>query len=101
MRTAYKLFKKRKDGSLGSLFINKKVKLPKDVWLEAEAHQTKGFKFRPFWHAMVTDKAPHLSMEGRVWCLVRVDDYTEMERPESQGGTWLLAKKLMILGELT
>ena len=97
---AYKLFRKRKDGSLGSLFINKAEKLKFGVWLKAAAYPTKGFKVRPGWHCTAEPKASHLSPVGRVWCLVEILDYTELKRPQSQGGLWYIANKLKIIKEL-
>lgn len=47
---AYKLFRELKSGEITSLFINKKVKLPFNEWLEAESYPTKGFAVRPGWH---------------------------------------------------
>ena len=48
--TAYKLFRVRKDGTLGPLFINRRQVVPIGEWLTAEEHRTKGFAFRPGWH---------------------------------------------------
>jgi hypothetical protein len=95
--TAWKLFKRRKNGSLGSLFINRKAVLPIGEWLVAESHPTKGFKLRPFWHCMSQPEAPHLSKKGRVWREVMVEDYSEFERPKSQGGKWLISRWIKIL----
>ena len=39
---AYKLFRKRKDGSYGPLFINRKQKVYPGVTYQAEEHRTKG-----------------------------------------------------------
>ena len=100
MMIAYKLFSVRKDGSIGSLFINRKIKLPKNEWLEAETHPTNGYKLRPFWHCCLKPIAPHLTLNGRKWYRVEIKDYIEMVRPTLQGGTWLLAKKIKILGEV-
>lgn len=97
---AYKLIRKLKDGSLSPLFINKKLRIPIGVWLEAEAHQTKGFAFRPGWHCTLKPVAPHLSTKGRIWVEVEIEDYETYNRPESQGGTWVLAKKMKIIKEL-
>lgn len=94
---AYKLFRLRKSGTLGSLFINRRQVIPMNVWLVAEPHLTKGYSFRPGWHCTVAPNAPHLSMKDRVWCVVEVKGITRFERPESQGGTWILAKKLRVL----
>jgi len=44
---AYKLFRQRKDGTLGSLFINKRNIIPVNKWLNAESFPTKGYAVRP------------------------------------------------------
>ena len=98
--TAYKLFRLRKDGSLGSLFINARRKLPIGKWMWAEDYPTKGFQRRPGWHAMPQKKAPHLSKKGRVWCEVEIAYVTENRRPEAQGGLWYLAKRMKIVKKL-
>lgn len=95
---AYKLVRKRKNGTLGPLFINRKQVLPIGVWLESEDHPTNGYARRPGWHVTKNKRAPHLSMNGRVWVLVEVKNYEKLIRPESQGGTWLLAKWMKIIG---
>lgn len=91
---AYKLVKLRKDGSIGPLFMNARLRIPFDEWLEAGDHHKKGFAHRPGWHCCFKMEAPHLSEKGRVWCEVEVDDYSILERPESQGGKWILANKI-------
>ena len=93
----YKLFSQKKDGSIGPLFINRKQRLSANVWYDAEEHKTKGFAFRPGWHVCSTQSAPHLSEKNRVWRLVEIEDFTEIKRPESQGGIWMLAKRMRIL----
>jgi hypothetical protein len=93
----YKLFRVRKDGTIGSLFINRKDKLPLNKWLKAKNHPTKGFAERPFWHCTSKPKAPHLSMKGRKWYRVEIKSYTELKRPKNQGGIWYLAKQIRIL----
>ena len=95
---AYKLFRKLKNGTITSLFINKKVPLQFNTWLEAECHPTKGFKVRPYWHCTSEPIAPHLSEKNRVWLKVEMEDYQEFKRPQSQGGLWYLAGKIKILG---
>jgi hypothetical protein len=97
---AYKLFRKLKDGSLAPLFINKKSRIPLNQWLEAEPHLTKGFAFRKGWHCTLEPKAPHLSTKDRVWAEVEIDNYEYYNRPESQGGTWVLAQKMKVIREL-
>lgn len=96
----YKLFRKRKDGSYGPLFINRKAKLLPFVEYEAEDHPTKGYAHRPGWHICGTPSAPHLSKKNRVWCMVAFSGETPHLRPENQGGLWYTAKNMMIIGEL-
>lgn len=100
MMIAYKLFRKRKDGTYGPLFINRKLKINTGLWLQAESHPTKGFAVRPGWHCCAEPLAPHLSKKDRVWCVVKINDYIEHQRPESQGGLWFTANNMKVLGEL-
>lgn len=98
-RRAYKLVKLRKNGTLGSLFINARAILPLGEWMEAQTtHRRQGFSYRPGWHVTPRPVAPHLSTEGRTWVSVLVRDFTVLDRPESQGGQWWLAKHMMIEG---
>lgn len=105
-RTAYKLFKKRKDGSLGPLFINPSQRIPVGKWLPAEDHPTPGFAHRPGWHCAAKPKAPHLVLRPkgqprRVWCRVLISGkVTTINRPAAQGGTWLLATKMKVVEEI-
>jgi hypothetical protein len=94
---AYKLVRRLKDNSISPLFINKKLRLPKGIWLEAENHKTKGFKERKGWHCTLVMEAPHLSKKNRVWIEVDVEDYELYNRPESQGGTWVLAQRMKVV----
>lgn len=99
----YKLMKQRKDGSLGSLFINAKEKYQLNKWMDAEFIPTKGFADRYGWHCTLKPVAPHLKEElsngeKRVWVEVDVDGVELYNRPESQGGTWVLANKMKIIG---
>lgn len=100
MIRAFKLLRRRRDGSLGPLFINQRQRIPQGVWLDAEPHRKKGFAFRPGWHCCRTPHAPHLSERGRVWCEVEIEDYQLLERPESQGGAWYLAQRMRLVREL-
>lgn len=98
----FKLFRRRKDGTLGPLFINRQQVIPVGETLVAESHPTKGFAVRPGWHATLEQRAPHLkkslkSGETRVWCSVELTDCVLYDRPESQGGTWVLANTLKVL----
>jgi len=96
-KTVYKLLRKRKDGTLGPLFINRRQVIPVGKWLNAECHPTKGYAVRPGWHTMAEPNAPHLTEKGRVWVKAEVRHYEEFERPVSQGGLWYLAKKMRVL----
>ena len=97
---AYKLLRE-KDGKLFPLFINRNVETPIGVELIAECHPTKGFAVRKGWHCCFQPIAPHLKMrlangEQRIWVECEVEDYETYNRPESQGGTWVLAQKMTI-----
>lgn len=100
---AYKLLKKRKDGSLGPLFINASQKIPMWKWLDAEDHPTKGFAHRPGWHCTREQNAPHIKKNPkaglpRVWCRVEVDGaITEFLRPKLQGGMWFIAERMRVI----
>lgn len=101
----YKLFRRRRDGTLGSLFINRRAVVPIGEWLQAEPHRTKGYAFRPGWHVCPRPVAPHLKLrlatgEQRVWCRVEIKDYTVVERPVQQGGRWFLAQRMRVLEEV-
>lgn len=97
---AYKLFRVRKDGTLGSLFIGRKSKLATGEWMEAELIPTKGFKPRFGWHCLKRPHAPHLKLNGRAWFRVEIREWEQIQRPAAQGGTWFLAKYLRILEPL-
>jgi len=94
----YKLLRVRKDLSLGPLFINCRQRIEPGKWLKAEAHRRKGYAFRPGWHCTMTPHAPHLSMKGRVWFTVLVRDFETYTRPAAQGGKWILAQNMCVLG---
>lgn len=97
---AYKLFKQRKDGTIGPLFIGTRQRIPIGVWLPAEDIPTKGFAHRPGWHVGREPSAPHLSTKGRVWYKVEIRDFISFKRPNSQGGEWLIAQNMKVLGPL-
>ena len=105
-RTAYKLMRIKKDGQVYPLFIDKKTPTKFNTILEAECHPTKGFAVRKGWHCCFTPYAPHLKEklakgEQRVWVEVKVADYTTYDRPESQGGAWILADRMIAERVLT
>lgn len=97
---AYKLCRKKKNGDITSLFINKSKALPFGTWIEAEIFPTKGYKLRPHWHCTAKPIAPHLSERGRVWIEVEMSDYKEFKRPESQGNMWYLANRIKLIKEI-
>jgi len=94
---AYKLVRVRKDGSIGSLFINCRRRLPVGRWIKAESYPTKGFALRPGWHATHAPRAPHLSMRGRAWYKAEIKNFTKFRRPAAQGGLWYLAQRMRLL----
>ena len=63
----YKLFRQRKDGSLGSLFIGQKVRYLASRWYVATSNPTKGYAFRPRFHLLKPPSSLHLSLKGRKW----------------------------------
>ena len=97
----FKLFRKRKDGTYGPLFINRKQKLQSGVWYDYEDKPTKGYAHRPGWHVCNRPYAPHLSNRDRVWCrILFVPMGDPIIRPESQGGIWHLASSIKIEEEI-
>lgn len=97
---AFKLFRVRKTGTIGSLFINRSAVIDVGVWVEAEDHRTKNYAHRPGWHVCAKPEAPHLSLAGRVWYEVEIDDYQAIHRPQRQGGTWYLAQRMRVIRPL-
>lgn len=93
---AWKLFTLRRDGTLGPLFIDRRLRIPLDEWLDAEEHPTKGYALRPGWHAAPEPRADHLTEKGRIWVPVELDGAVPLKRPKNQGGVWWLAKRLRV-----
>jgi|TARA_Y100000310_G_scaffold278982_2_gene297833 hypothetical protein len=96
----YKLFRKRKDGTYGPLFIDATLRVVRDKWYRYKKVRTKGYAFRPGWHVLPEPVAPHLSTKGRVWCRVEFDPMDTIQRPSSQGGLWYLGSRMRVLEEL-
>ena len=92
----WKLFRLRKDNTLGSLFINRSRRIFTMEWIEAEPYPTKGYALRVGWHATSTPNAPHLSMKNRIWVPVDLSEVEKWVRPKSQGGTWLIARWMRV-----
>ena len=101
---AYKLMRRRRDGTVGPLFINRRQVVTPGVWLPAENHPTKGYAVRPGWHCCSKPAAPHLKdnpvHEMRQWWLVEIRNYEVLERPQSQGGTWYLSQQMQLIKPL-
>ena len=93
----YKLVRRRKNGTLGPLFINRSLVLRLRVRYTAENHPTKGFAVRPGFHICSKPTAPHLSKKGRVWIKVRFSDFASHKRPVCQGGLWYVANSMTVL----
>lgn len=96
----YKLFRVRKNGTIAPLFINRKMTIPLNQWLQAECHPTKGFAVRAGWHIMSQPIAPHLSNKGRKWFKVEIEEFEPYIRPANQGGLWYLAQRMKVLEEV-
>ena len=94
---AYKLFRVRKDGTLGSLFINRADTIPVGKWVRSKLHRTEGFLPRQGWHCCAAPFAPHLSMKGRKWFKIEIKTATKHKRPEHQGGLWFTADWMMVI----
>lgn len=99
----FKLVRIGQGGCIYPLFINRQEPIPFGMWMPAEDHTTKGFASRPGWHATLTPNAPHLKMrlssgEQRIWVSVLLRGTTMYNRPESQGGTWVLAEEMKVTG---
>jgi hypothetical protein len=96
----YKLFRVRRDGTLGSLFIHRSAVLPIGKRLTAKSYPTKGFAVRPGFHICALPNAPHLSPKGRKWYVVEFSgNVRSHERPQSQGGLWYTATYMTIVKE--
>ncbi len=94
---AYKLFRELKNKEIAPLFINKKLRLQHNVWYSSECIPTKGFAVRAGFHVCAEPVAPHLSLKGRIWKQVEIENFTEFKRPASQGGMWYLAERMKVL----
>ena len=90
---AYKLMKQRKNGTLGSLFINAKKVYSLNKWMNAEFIPTNGFAERFGWHCCFTPNAPHLkenlsSGEVRVWVEVEVKGKDSVTKNLNKNGKY-------------
>ena len=103
---AYKLVRKLKDGNLYPLFIDKHRPYIFGEKRIAEYVPTKRFAPRKGFHCCFMPYAPHLKTElsngeKRIWIECDVDNYKTYDRPESQGGKWILADELIAKREMT
>jgi hypothetical protein len=92
----------RRDGTLGSLFVDRKSTIPVGRWLYAKLKPTPGLKPRKGFHSLLKPVEPHLktdlkSGERRRWFVCQALDYETIVRPEAQGGTWVVSERLKIL----
>lgn len=94
---AYKLFRVRADGTLGSLFINRPRRVPVGKRLRAQTYPTKGFALRHGWHALKKPHAPHLSKRGRKFYVVKLEGCVIHDRSKHQGGRWFCAEYMTVL----
>ena len=103
----YKKVRILKDGNCYPLFIDKTKPFTFGEWMHCEFHPTKGFAPRTIegtetpiggWHCCFEPIAPHIadklsSGEERVWMECEAKGAMQKyNRPESQGGAWLLAE---------
>lgn len=99
---AYKLVRLTKDMKIAPLFIGRKNEFKIGEWMVSECLPTKGFAVRQGFHCCFTPYAPHLKEElsngeKRVWVEVEVEYFEKYDRPESQGGAWVLAQRMKII----
>ena len=99
---AYKLLRLRKDGTLGPLFVGRDLVIPISRTIQAQDDLPHpGLAHRPGFHCCANMFAPHIKLElkngeKRVWCLVTIDNYEKLNRPESQGGLWYIARTMRV-----
>lgn len=100
---AYKIFRIRKDGSIGTLFIDKRARLEIGQWYRAKDLPTKGFAHRPGWHSCSSLSAPILEntrtarRENRWWFEVEIKEATPNPRPLKQGGMCYISPWIRIV----
>ena len=107
----YKKVRILKDGKVYPLFIDKTKPFEFGEWMKAGFHPTKGFAPRSLgkdadgneiggWHCCYQPVAPHIadelkSGEKRIWMKCEAKgEMKKYDRPESQGGAWLLVEWL-------
>lgn len=98
--TAYKLFRKRADGTLGPLCVNRGLVIPKGVWLRCEFDcDPRNASYRPGWHARPRPFSDHVqTLPNRVWCLVYLDDAEKVFKSKYEW--WHVAKWMKVIREV-
>lgn len=96
----YKMFRVMKDGTLSSLFINKKARYKLNEKYTAGFYPTKGYTSRMGFHSVGSPNAPHLTLKGRAWFECEIEDFTKIQKPLSQGGQWYISKTIKIIKQL-
>ncbi len=100
--TAYKLLRRRRDGTLGALFVGRDIVMPLGERLTARPDLPHpGLAHRPGFHCTAIPFAPHIAMrlangEERVWCRTWIEGFKEHKRPLSQGGVWYTAEHMYL-----
>ena len=100
---AYKLLRLRGDGTLGPLFVGRRLVILTGQLYKARADLPHpGLAHRPGFHCCASMSAPHIKLrlatgERRVWCEVDIGGYAEHRRPASQGGLWYTADTMRVL----
>ena len=87
---AYKLFRKRKNGTLGPLFISKTQVIEPNVWLPAKAYRTKRFAFRPGWHCCSKCDAPISRWKGGCGVSLKSKAWKRLSDPLPKAGYGIL-----------
>lgn len=91
---AKKLFTLRKDGTLSSLFYDKKRKLTVGVMYSARNCAPPGRIPRPGFRAVKRKNTFHFVTNGRVWCEVWLENVTEDTNYRSS--TCFIAQRMCI-----
>lgn len=105
---AYKLFRVRRDGSLGPVIINRGQRIETGKWLKFEDHSDKarsyGVAIRPGFHATKEPHAPHLTngskqaiADNRTWFVVELQKVRAEHRGVDGGSDWYVAEKMKVL----
>jgi hypothetical protein len=105
---AFKLFRVRRDGSLGPVIINRGQRVPVGKWLKCEDHSDKarsyGVAVRVGFHATKEAHAPHLTngskqaiTDNRTWFVVELRKVRAEHRGVDGGSDWYVAEQMRVL----